>query len=551
MLTTSKQHLGDLLISKGLISLEEFESCLNESKESKKIIGQVLIDRNYVSEDQVYKVIAEQQGLEFIDLSDYPLNFALIEKFQIGNLEKYGALPIKEDDLYIVFALIDPLDLDAIDALQRIYPKKMLQIVSANPTLIKRRLTQIKTNESIKGIIAEIKKEGFGANKQDVSAVLQLIEAVVQSAVYAKASDIHIEPQEFGCATRFRIDGILTETFTFDSDIYPLLISRIKLLGGMDIAEKRKPQDGRFSMKIGAKEYDFRLSSLPTILGESIVARILDKSKVILNLEDLGMPVNALRAFIKALKNPYGMVLVTGPTGSGKTTTLYAALNAVKSKATKIITVENPVEYKMNLIQQVQVNEKSDLTFANALRSILRQDPDTIMIGEIRDAETLEIAVRAALTGHLVLSTLHTNDAISSLTRIVDMGIEPYLVGPSLLAIEAQRLIRKLCPHCKTEHLPNEAIMAQIEPYLPKEYKFYSAVGCSKCFNTGYSGREMIVEVLSVTEKISSAISRGILHKDLESLALEDGFIPMFANGVEKAALGITTIEEILRVTKG
>ncbi len=551
MLTTTKQHLGDLLISKGLISPEEFESCLNESKESKKIIGQVLIDRNYVSEDQVYKVIAEQQGLEFIDLSDYPLNFALIEKFQIGNLEKYGALPISEDDLYIIFALIDPLDLDAIDALQRIYPKKMLQIVSANPTLIKRRLTQIKTNESIKGIVAEIKKEGFGANKQDVSAVLQLIEAIVQSAVYAKASDIHIEPQEYGCATRFRIDGILTETFTFDSDVYPLLISRIKLLGGMDIAEKRKPQDGRFSMKIGAKEYDFRLSSLPTILGESIVARILDKSKVILNLEDLGMPVNALRAFIKALKNPYGMVLVTGPTGSGKTTTLYAALNAVKSKATKIITVENPVEYKMNLIQQVQVNEKSDLTFANALRSILRQDPDTIMIGEIRDAETLEIAVRAALTGHLVLSTLHTNDAISSLTRIVDMGIEPYLVGPSLLAIEAQRLIRKLCPNCKTIHTPNEAIMAQISPYLPKEYTFYSAVGCSKCFNTGYAGREMIVEVLSVTEKISSAISRGILHHDLEALALEDGFVPMFANGVEKAALGITTIEEILRVTKG
>jgi general secretion pathway protein E len=546
----NKKQLGDLLITKGLISQEEFESCLLESKESKKIIGQVLIDRNYVSEDQVYKVIAEQQGLEFIDLSDYPINFTLLEKFQISNLEKYGALPISEDDLYIIFALIDPLDLDACDALQRIYPKKMLQIVSANPTLIKRRLTQIKTNESIKGIISEIKQESFTSNKQDVSAVLQLIEAIIQSAVYAKASDIHIEPQEFGCSARFRIDGILTETFTFDSDVYPLLISRIKLLGGMDIAEKRKPQDGRFSMKIGAKEFDFRLSSLPTILGESIVARILDKSKVVLNLEDLGMPKNALRAFIKALKLPYGMVLVTGPTGSGKTTTLYAALNAVKSKSTKIITVENPVEYKMNLIQQVQVNEKSDLTFASALRSILRQDPDTIMIGEIRDAETLQIAVRAALTGHLVLSTLHTNDALSSLARIVDMGVEPYLVGPSLLAIEAQRLIRKLCPHCKEKYTPNEILMSKIEQFLPPEYQFYSAVGCNKCFGTGYVGREMVVEVLSVTDAISSAISKGILQHELEAIAKEEGFVSMFANGIEKAALGITTLEEVLRVTK-
>lgn len=547
---TSKKQLGDLLISKGLVSPNEFESCLEEAKETRKIIGQVLIDRNYVSEDQVYKVIAEQQGLEFIDLSDYPLNFTLIEKFQISNLEKYGALPIKEDDLYIVFALVDPLDLDAVDILQRLYPKKMLQIVSANPTLIKRRLTQIKTNESIRGIVSEIKQESFVSNKQDVSAVLQLIEAIVQSAVYAKASDIHIEPLEYGCSTRFRIDGILTETFTFDADVYPLLISRIKLLGGMDIAEKRKPQDGRFSMKIGAKEFDFRLSSLPTISGESIVARILDKSKVILNLEDLGMPKNALRAFIKALKLPYGMVLVTGPTGSGKTTTLYAALNAVKSKATKIITVENPVEYKMNLIQQVQVSEKSGLTFASALRSILRQDPDTIMIGEIRDAETLQIAVRAALTGHLVLSTLHTNDAISSIARIVDMGVEPYLVGPSLLAVEAQRLIRKLCPHCKEPITPNEILLAQVRPYLPENYQFYAAVGCNKCFGMGYSGREMIVEVLTVNDAISSAISKGVLHQELASVAESEGFVSMFANGIEKAALGVTTLEEVLRVTK-
>jgi general secretion pathway protein E len=345
---------------------------------------------------------------------------------------------------------------------------------------------------------------------------------------------------------------MLMQSFIFDKDIFNPLSSRMKLLSNLDIAEKRKPQDGRFSAKVADKEFDFRVSTLPTIFGESIVLRILDKSKVMIRLEDAGMSELCFRKFSESIKVPYGIVLVTGPTGSGKTTTLYGALNAIKDIKDKIITVEDPVEYQMGGIQQVQVRAEIGLSFSDALRSILRQDPDKIMIGEIRDAETLRIAIQAALTGHLVLSTLHTNDAIAAVTRILDMGIESYLVSGALVAIQAQRLVRKVCPHCKAKTTLTGKVLEDIKEYLPEgeNFTFYKGAGCKECQHSGYYGREMISEVLPVSEKMSRMIASGASKEEMTKQAKGEGFVNMFEDGVLKALDGKTTIDEILRVAR-
>jgi len=345
---------------------------------------------------------------------------------------------------------------------------------------------------------------------------------------------------------------MLQQRFIFDKVVFGPLASRIKLLSNLDIAERRKPQDGRFSANVLDKEFDFRVSTLPTLIGESIVMRILDKSKTLITLEEMGMNDESYDKFKSSIETPYGIVLVTGPTGSGKTTTLYASLNAIKSVKDKIITVEDPVEYQMTGIQQVQVNNSAGLTFGSALRSILRQDPDKIMIGEIRDTETLRIAIQAAMTGHLVLSTLHTNDAISAIYRMIDMGIESYLVSGSLVAIQAQRLVRKICPNCKTKTNISSTVLNEIREYIPedRELTFYKGVGCKSCFHTGYIGREMISEVLVVSNKLSRMIAAEVSKEELEKQANEEGFLGMFEDGIEKALDGKTTVDEIFRVAR-
>ena len=387
--------------------------------------------------------------------------------------------------------------------------------------------------------------------QQEASSILLLIDVILKTCINSRASDIHIEPTEKNCSVRGRIDGKLTETFIFDKMIYPPLASRLKLLANLDIAEKRKPQDGRFSTAVGAREYDFRISTLPILYGESIVMRVLDKQKALVKLEDAGMDSESYQKLLKGLQAPYGIILVTGPTGSGKTTTLYGALNELRNIEDKVITVEDPVEYRMNLIQQVQVNPKVGLSFADALRSILRQDPDKIMIGEIRDQETLEIAIKAALTGHLVISTLHTNDSISAIPRMVDMGIESYLISGALVAIQAQRLVRKICVHCKSEEKIPASTLDELKNYIPEKTKFYTGKGCKECSDSGYMGREMICEVLNVTEDLSSLIAKGASKEILQEQALKDGFITIFENGIQKAISGVTSLEEILKVAKG
>ena len=550
----SHKVLGEILLENNLFTKEELLVFVLDFFK-KGYISLEDVNVNFAIEiEKFLQALAKNLHYEYIDLDSIDIDYRLASKLPFAQLKKFHALPIKEDEINVYVALKDPLDINAQEGVQRIFPRKLLKIIIAEPTQVDKYLVKMELGESIKGLISEIRKEitsSAAENPQESSGILKLIEIILKTSILARASDIHIEPTENNCIVRSRIDGMLTETFIFDKDIYPPLGSRMKLLSNMDIAEKRKPQDGRFSATILGREYDFRISALPTLNGESIVIRILDKSKVMIKIEDLGMHPENYVKFNEAMHTPYGIIFVTGPTGSGKTTTLYAALNAIKSVQTKIITVEDPVEYQLNLTQQVQVNEKANLTFSSALRSILRQDPDIIMIGEVRDTETLRIAVQAALTGHLVFSTLHTNDAISAVTRVVDMGIEPYLISGSLIAIEAQRLVRKLCPYCKTKYILPKTALDEIQHLLPEEYQFYKNIGCEKCSQTGYLGREMISEILVISETISSMIAQGASKAAIKERALHEGFVDMYKDGITRAAKGITTLDEILRVAKG
>ena len=575
--------LIELFITSGLVTKQQIAELLRSKKE-KRITLKALVEHKILDQEQAYKLIAdelrkgnitleslEQEGsainidkvlkylsemmnVEYVNLDEVDVDLKLISKLPMDKLEKIGALPIRETDLNITVAFKDPFDFSAQEAMQRAFPKKPINVAIARPSQIAYHLNRLEMSESIKGLINEIREEltesASATEASESSAILKLIEVILKSSIIARASDIHIEPTENSCIVRSRVDGMLVESFRFDKDIYPPLSSRLKLLSNLDIAERRKPQDGRFSATILEREFDFRVSTLPIMNGESIVMRILDKSKVMIRLEDAGMSPHNFNIFNDALKVPYGIVLVTGPTGSGKTTTLYGALNNLKSVDKKLITVEDPVEYQMPLVQQVQVNPKVGLTFASALRSILRQDPDIIMIGEIRDQETLRIAVQAALTGHLVLSTLHTNDAISAITRMADMGIEPYLISGSLIAIEAQRLVRKICPYCKKAVEIPDHIIEELQEYIPEKYQFYKGSGCKECQGTGYSGREMISEVLRVNETLTSMIAREASKAELTEEAFRNGFVTMIQDGVHKALEGKTTIDEVLRVAR-
>jgi general secretion pathway protein E len=502
----------------------------------------------------IIEEVANGLNIDFIDLDDIEIDMRLFSQVPYKQLLKYNIIPIDENDLNVQIVFDDPLDMAAQDAIQRLFPKKPIRISIARPKQIQQHLQRLEINESIKGLVQDIRKdlnqETTGDDNDESPAVLKLIDILLKSAIFAGASDIHVEAAEISCIVRVRVDGMLRQSFTFDKDIFNPLASRLKLLSNLDIAEKRKPQDGRFSATINQKEFDFRVSTLPTINGESIVMRILDKSKAMIKLEEAGMSKFCYDRFSEAIKVPYGIVLVTGPTGSGKTTTLYGAVNAIKDVKDKIITVEDPVEYQMAGLQQVNVKESVGLGFADALKSILRQDPDKIMIGEIRNQETLRIAIQAALTGHLVLSTLHTNDAISSISRILDMGIEEYLVSGALVAIQAQRLVRKICTNCKTATILDPILLEEVKQYLPDNPIFYKGAGCKECGHTGYSGREMISEVLTISEELARMIAKVASKEDLTNQALKEGFVTMFEDGVKKALDGKSTIEEIFRVAR-
>ncbi len=543
--------LGSILIQKKIVNKDTLNLLLIEAFKNGILLLEDIYRDFSIDIDQFLTKFSEATNTPLVDLYSIEVNYSLGAKVGYEKIAKIGALPYKEDDLNIYIAVKDPFDIAVQDQLQRLFRNKLIKLEIANPEQINKHLHNIEKSESVKDLIQEIRQETKASDDvNESSGILKLIELILKTSIIGGGSDIHIEPTETSCIVRCRIDGMLKEIFVFDKDIFPPLSSRMKLLANLDIAERRKPQDGRFTANVMDRTFDFRISTLPIMTGESIVLRILDKSKIMIKLEDLGMHPENYKKFRNAMKAPYGIIFVTGPTGSGKTTTLYAGLNAIKNVKTKVITVEDPVEYQMNLIQQVQVNTKAGLTFASALKSILRQDPDIIMIGEVRDHETLKIAIEASLTGHLVFSTLHTNDAVSAITRVVDMGIEAYLVSGALVAIQAQRLIRKLCPHCKVKTEINEEVKRDFAKFLPDQYQFYKPKGCDKCMNTGYSGREMVSEVLVIDDHLASMIARGESKEDMLEYALENGFVTMFEDAGMRAIAGRTSIEEVYRVAK-
>ena len=552
-----KIRLGDLLIQEGLLSEEQLQEALKIQKESgyTKKLGQILVEEGYVNQKDLLKALSKQLGLEFVDLYGEKIDFEKISKYPLNLLRKARAIPFKEDEDYLYVATSDPLNYEALELLERSIALKPMKLYLAFDDDIDAIFHRLEILEKTKEIIEEVKKElkAEGIKKEEQSAVERLIFLIAEDSIHRRASDIHIEPDEKRASVRVRVDGILYETFVFDHEVYNALDTRIKLMGGMDISERRKPQDGRFSLEVDGKPYDFRLSSTPTIYGESLVMRILDREKVLLKLEELGFSESNLEKFQDIIHAPYGIVLITGPTGSGKTTTLYAALNEIKSIHNKIMTVEDPVEYRLPLVQQVQVNEKAGLTFASAVKSFLRQDPDVMLIGEIRDFETLNASAQAALTGHLVFSTLHTNDAPGAIPRLVQMGLKPYMIADALIGIVAQRLVRKICSYCKAEYKPPQNMLKKIEKYLPKEGEihFFRGRGCSKCDFTGYFGRTMIAEILVVDDEIARLISEGATKFEILHYAEESGdFEPMVKDGVQKALEGVTTVEEVMRVAK-
>jgi type IV pilus assembly protein PilB len=560
----TNQRIGDILIEQGLITPQQLEEVLKmQSAGNKKRIGEILVELGAISREELFEVLQYIYETEYIDLSNYVIDPEVISLIPEKVALQYRLIPLSINDNELVVAMANPLDVYAIDFVRgHTKIKKIKTMLAAEDDILSAINSYYELGE-YKDIIEKLGTEILFKEEEDEdlqkleaiskeAPIIQLVNMLIVQGVKDRASDIHIEPNERGLLIRFRIDGMLHDNRILPNRIKAAIISRVKILAKMDISERRLPQDGRFQVKFGIREVDLRVSTIPTVFGEKVVLRILDKSKGLIELKNLGFLAEQLDQFKSIILKSYGIILLTGPTGSGKTTTLYAALNKVNSNEKNIITVEDPVEYKLNRVNQIQILPKIDLTFANALRSILRQDPDVIMIGEIRDTETAQIAVQAALTGHLVFSTLHTNDAASALTRLIDMGIEPFLISSSVIGVIAQRLVRVICEKCKEEYIPGEDILygLKIKDRLNNEskIKLYRGKGCSFCKNTGYYGRISIYELIVLDEEIKSLIVTKASSNVINTLALKNGMKTLKDSGMEKVLQGITTIEEVLRV---
>jgi type IV pilus assembly protein PilB len=553
------KSLGDILVEEGLLSRDKLDQAEEEQQRVGKSLGRVLVDMNLVKEADLVSALARQVGLEFVDLTEAQIDPAAASLLPEQVSRRYRALPIGFDGTRLIVAMSDPANVFALDDIRTITGMEIKPVVAtaSDVEAAIRRYGQFE--QSVEDIATEASSAATddGRDLDDMPAaveeapIVKLVNLLITQAVTDRASDIHIEPMEKDIRIRYRIDGVLHEVMRSPKNIQNGLISRLKVMADINIAERRIPQDGRVGLVVGGRAVDLRLATLPTVYGEKVVIRILDKTSVLLELEDLGFSEFAYKRFEEAFRKPYGTLLVTGPTGSGKSTTLYATLNIINTLDRNIITVEDPVEYRLPGINQIQVNPKAGLTFATALRSILRADPDVVLIGEIRDAETAVIGVEAALTGHLVLSTLHTNDAASAITRMIEMGVEPYLVASSLDSTLAQRLARRLCSHCREAYEPSEVELK--EAGFPEELaeqvdELYRPAGCSRCGKTGYRGRLGLYEVMPMTEEIERLTVEHGSSDDIRRVAVEQGMVTLRQDGLEKVAAGLTSMEEIFRV---
>jgi general secretion pathway protein E len=562
--TTVRKRLGEILIERGKLDQATLDRALRLQQESEERLGALLVTLGVVAQRDVADALAEQLALPLVDVASYPEFPILEERVSTRFLRETRVLPLREDDTEVALAMADPTDTYAIAALQMVTGravKPMVAIPSELEAALERLYGTGKTaqSEAMGGIETRVDDLDFDADVQQLkdlaseAPVIRLVSVIITNALDMRASDIHVEPFENRLAVRYRVDGVLHDIESPPKRLAAAVISRIKIMANLDIAERRLPQDGRIRLRVQGKEIDLRVSTVPTMHGESVVMRILDKGGVALDFHKLGFMEDTLKAFIEVLMQPHGILLVTGPTGSGKTTTLYTALDRLNQPDVKILTVEDPVEYQMVGINQIQVKPQIDLTFANALRSIVRQDPDVIMIGEIRDLETAQIAVQSALTGHLVMSTVHTNDAASTVNRLLDMGVDDYLLTSTVVGILAQRLVRKLCPHCKEPYqaLPEVVEQLGIAKLAGRgDVTLYHAKGCQHCSNTGFTGRFCILEMLPMTDPLRTLIMKHATSGELKAEAQREGMVTMYEDGMRKALSGNTTFEEVLRVTR-
>ncbi len=557
----SNKKLGEILVGQGIITTQQLEKALkSQQKGNNKKIGEILIEMGALTKEELYQVLQHIYETEYVDLTKLVIDPEIISVIPEKIALQFKLIPLSVDKDELVIAMANPFDVHAIDFVKGITKKNKVKcVLSDEEDIINTINSYYKLGEyddilnklDTEVILKEEEREEDLRELEAISReapVIQLVNMLIVQGVKDRASDIHLEPNEKGILVRFRIDGILHDIRNLPFKVKSAIVSRIKILSKMDIAERRLPQDGGFQVQFGSKEVDIRVSTIPTIYGEKTVLRLLDKSKGLIELEQLGFSTPQLNQFKNMINKSYGIILITGPTGSGKTTTLYAALNRMDYKQKNIITIEDPVEYKLNRINQIQILPKINLNFANALRSILRQDPDIVMVGEIRDRETAEIAIQAALTGHLVLSTLHTNDAASALTRLVDMRIEPFLISSSVIGVLAQRLVRVICEKCKEEYPPPPEILKELDLDQNNQVKLYRGAGCPLCKDTGYYGRTSIYEILELDERIRSLILSKTSSDIIKEESIKKGMKTLRESGLEKALQGITTIEEVLRV---
>ncbi len=548
-----RKLLGEILIEHGLITPEQLQEALDVQANTKEKIGTILVHLGYLSEPNLMAVLEFQLGIPYVNIAKTPVEPQIAQLISENLALRYKIIPIGKRGSKLILAMVDPLNVFAIDDIRISTGNDITPVLAAETDIMMAIKQYLGVKESFDKMMEDYGPEVETRSEEEEideiieeGPIVKFVNSMIAQAVASRASDIHVEPQDREVVVRYRIDGILHKAMSSPRKTQAAILSRLKIMANMDIAEKRIPQDGRIPIKVEGKEIDLRVNSLPTVHGEKIVMRILDKSGSLRPIDALGMQPNMVETFRELIKQPYGMLLITGPTGSGKTTVLYSVLQELNDQETNIISVEDPVEYTLAGINQVNVNTKAGLTFASGLRAILRQDPDVVMVGEIRDPETVSIAIGAALTGHLVLSTLHTNSAAATITRMMDMGIEPFLISSSIIGVMAQRLVRKICPHCKEAY--------QISPALAKrlgvedDLTFYRGKGCRLCNNTGFQGRIPVQELLVYNQEIKDMVLARASTDEIERAAVLTGMQTLRMDGIAKARAGLTTLEEAMTV---
>lgn len=557
-----KLRLGDLLVQNGVITEEQLQTALREQKNSGRKLGKTLVDLGYVDEDTILNMLSRQLDLPFVQLRHFRFNEQLVRRLPEAMARRFRSLVLDEQGGELLVGMADPLDIFAYDELVRVLKQPIRQAVVRESELLSTLDLVYRRTEEIASLAEELEDElsddAFDLasmseeSESEDAPVVRLLKTLFEDAVQARSSDIHIEPDETVVRIRQRVDGVLQEQVMKEKRVNAALVLRLKLMAGLNISEKRLPQDGRFNVRVKGRSIDVRISTMPVQYGESVVMRLLDQSQGLLDLDSIGMPEELLQRFRRMIRKPHGMILVTGPTGSGKTTTLYGALSELNRPEVKIITAEDPVEYRLPRITQVQVHPRIGLEFADVLRAGLRQDPDIMLVGEMRDRETVEIGLRAAMTGHLVLSTLHTNDSISSAMRLIDMGAEPFLVSSSLLGVVAQRLVRRVCENCSAPYEPTEQERVWLETFdldpLDREAGFVHGRGCYQCSNTGYKGRIGVYEMLEMNEPMLDALRQQDVSGFSRAARQSRLYRPLGRCAMDYALRGVTTLEEVARV---